>query len=457
VTAARCARVEYNAKSVWSWLRRRTPREILLAALALFWIYSWPGFVGWDTRSHFIESRSGHISDGHPPAIAWLFKLTELFVTGPVGLLVIQSVTLLVGLYMLFGTRLNRRSAAWCAAALFLFPPIAGVTALIAKDGLMAGFLMIGIALLADDNPRRHRYAIVFVALASLMRWNALAATFAPMVLLYRYRPTLAGLRRYAVAFGMWAAITAVVYEVNDVLADEHEHLWYWSYAYEDIAGTLEYMPEVDDAALRKIFAGVPLRVSDHIQEKFRSVYTAANFYHLMRGPDRLLDPPKNEAERDAIEATWKQLIATYLVAYLRYRVDNFEMLVKLDRPPVATNVYTWFTVIGAPETIPELSHDATASRLQSELMRASTWLSLSPLYFTFVYFALSFALLWFARRDALELSLLLSAIGYELAWFFLAATTDVRYSQWMELATLAAAILFGARLVAKRASRARA
>jgi hypothetical protein len=32
--------------------------------------------------------------------------------------------------------------------------------------------------------------------------------------------------------------------------------------------------------------------------------------------------------------------------------------------------------------------------------------------------------------------------------WFFLAATTDVRYSQWMELATLVAAILVVVRRV---------
>jgi hypothetical protein len=442
---------------VLSWLRRRSPREILGAALALFWIYSWPGFVGWDTRSHFIESRTGHIGDGHPPAIAWLFKLTELFITGPAGLLVIQSVALLLGLYMLFAKRMTKRAAACCAALLFLFPPIAGVTGLIAKDGLMAGFLMIGIALLVDRRRRAHQAALAFIALASLMRWNALAATFVPMVLLYRAHPSLAGIKRYAAALGVWVAITAVAYEANDALAVEHEHLWYWSYAYEDIAGTVEYMPDVDDDALGKLLDGVPLRIHNGIQAKFRSVYTAANFYHLMRGDDRLLDPPSTNAQREAIEAAWKRIVGKYPSAYLRYRWDNFMLLVKLDRPPASTGVYTWFTVIGAPETIPELGHDATASRLQRYLVAASTRVSLSAVYFIFVYLAIAFGLLAVAWRDALESSLLLSGIGYELAWLFIAATTDVRYSQWMELATLAAAILVGVRLVAKRKSRDRA
>jgi len=439
-----------------AWLQRRAPREILCASLVLFWLYSWPGFVGWDTRSHFIESRTGHISDGHPPAIAWLFKLTELFVTGPVGLLLIQSVTLLVGLYLILVKRLSPRGAAWWASALFLFPPVCGVTALIAKDGLMAGFLVLGIAFLLDERPRRHQLALLFIALASLMRWNALAATFAPMLLLYRFRPSLMGFKRYAVAAAMWLTITGVCYEANDLLATEHEHLWYWSYAYEDIAGTLEYMPDVDDATVAKLLEDVPLLVHDHVQQRFRAVYTATNFYHLMRGEARLLDPPKDDREREAISAAWERLVKAYPAAYLRYRCDSFALLVKLDRPPTVTNVYIWFTVIGAPETIPELGHDATSSWLQAHLIRAAISISLSPLYFTFVYFALSFLLVPLSRRHSLELALALSAIGYELAWFFLAATTDVRYSQWMELATLVAAITTGARFVAKRASRAR-
>jgi hypothetical protein len=455
------ASLAYSARPVswvrvWSWVTRRSPRSILVGALAVFWVYSWPGFVGWDTRSHFVESRTGHISDGHPPAIAWLVKITELFVTGPAGLLLIQSITLIVGLYLLLAHRVTQRAAAWWAAALFLFPPIAGVTALIAKDSLMAGFLMIGIACLLDERPHRHRLAIVFIALASLMRWNALAATFAPMILLYRFRPSLIGVRRYAVAAVAWLAVTAVTYEVNDLLAVEHEHIWYWSNAYEDIAGTLEYMPKIDDATAEQLLDGVPLRVHDHIQTRFRAVYTAANFYHLMRGPDRLFEVPSTDAERDAIYDAWQRVVLGNPAAYLRYRWDGFRLLVKLDRPVTITNVYIWFTVVNAPETIPELGHDAWSSWMQAHMIGASIWLSLTPLYFTFIYLALCFVLLAVCWRQPLELALLLSAIGYEAAWFVLAVTTDVRYSQWMELATLVAAVLAGARLVARRALRGR-
>jgi hypothetical protein len=72
-------------------------------------------------------------------------------------------------------------------------------------------------------------------------------------------------------------------------------------------------------------------------------------------------------------------------------------------------------------------------------------WISLTPLYYTYVYFALCLVLFAFVRRR-LELALLLSAVGYELQWFFLAATADLRYSQWMVICTLTTAALLGLR-----------
>ena len=64
------------------------------------------------------------------------------------------------------------------------------------------------------------------------------------------------------------------------------------------------------------------------------------------------------------------------------------------------------------------------------------------------IYFVLCFVLLPFCLRRMLELSLLLSAIGYELQWYFLAATPDVRYSQWMELCCVVVIVLLAPRAV---------
>ena len=441
-----------HVAAISRWLREVSARAILCAALGLFFVYSWPGFVGWDTRAHLIAARTGIHTDGHPPAVSRLVRIVELFVAGPAGLLVIQSVTLLLALYLLFKTRLAPRTAALVSSAVFLFPPISGVTALIAKDGLMAGFLMLGVALLLDPRRSRQWIAVGFIAAASLMRWNALAATFAPMVLLFRWTPVIAGIRRYAIALGVWLGITLASHQANEVLATESEHLWYWSYAYQDIAGTLQYLDDIDDPTMKTLFAGVPLRIDERLHERFRAVYYPANFYHLMRGEQRLLDIPANESERAAVYQTWKKLVLDHPAAYLRYRWDNFELLIGTNRPPTppgASAVYVWFTVIAAPDTIAELEHDAGPSKLQARLRAISLWISLTPLYFMFIYFGACFVLLPLCRRNALELGLLLSAIGYELAWFFLAATTDIRYSQWMVLCSMTVTALAATRLVA--------
>jgi len=111
--------------------------------------------------------------------------------------------------------------------------------------------------------------------------------------------------------------------------------------------------------------------------------------------------------------------------------------------------------VIAADETVAELGHDAGPSRVQAVLIRASVAISLSPIYFTFVYFAICFVLLPFVRKHVLDMSLLLSGIGYELALFFIAQTPDIRYSQWMAICSLVVlSLVIGRRLASDATAR---
>lgn len=421
-----------------AWLARRTPRQILTVGLVIFLIYAWPGFVGWDTRSALVDARRHHFSDGHPPAIAWIVRISEWFITGPAGVLLIQAVTILLGLYLVLKARMTDRWAALTATCIFLFPPISGVTALIGKDALMAGFFLLGLGYLLQ---RRMRPALVFLLLASLTRWNALAATFVPMLLLVRWGD-VAGVRRYALATATWLAVTFASFGINAALTDEHENIWYWSSAYQDIAGTLQYMPDVDDAKLSEMLAGTPLIVKEHVHERFRAIYNPAHYFQLMRGSGRVFEIPADDQQRAAVKAAWERIVLGHPREYLRYRIDNWRLLLQIDRPESFSNVYVWFTVIGAPETIAELKHDAGPSKAQQLLIPASMAVSLTPIYFVFFYAVLTLLLLPFARRDTLAMSVLLSAIGYEAAWFFLAQTTDYRYSQWMTICSLLALAL---------------
>ena len=406
---------------------RPSPRAILVAALAVFAIYAFPGYIGWDTEAHLLQARSGIYTDAHPPIIAALWRAVELVITGPVGMLAIQAATLLAGLYSIFRVHFTPRVAAVAAAAVFVFPPVAGVTALVIKDALMAGFLALGAGWLAHGRTRR---GLVACAIASAMRWNALAATLPIIVGLL---PTPArGARRLAIAVGAWLAITVAAMGVNTLLTDRHMHYWYGTQAYQDLAGTLRWMDDLPDADAKALLAGVPLASTDQIQAHARASYNPADYRQLTSGPDRMFEPPKTATERAAIAAAWWRVIVEHPAAYLKYRWDNFRNLIRLDHPNSFAHVYVWFTVIAAPAETEKLQHDAAPSRIQDVMRRGSIALSNTWLYWPWIYVLVSCALLVACRRQRVVVALLVSGLAYELAWFVLDPTGDFRYSQWM-------------------------
>ncbi|MDQ3365635.1 MAG: hypothetical protein M3680_09415 [Myxococcota bacterium] len=427
-------------------IERISPRMILIAGFVLFLIYAWPGYVGWDTLTHFMQARGGSYSDSHPPAVARLFRVVELFIAGPAGVLLLQAGCAFLGLHGILARRLTPRAAALATVTIFVFPPIAGVTAYVVKDTLMAGFLLLGISFLLDDRPRRQRLGLGLLLLANLMRWNALAATFAPVILLHRWQPTLAGWRRYSIALGVWLGVTGTALVVNEVLADRAEHYWYTAHAVQDVAGTLQYMPDQTDDEMHALLAGLRLHPGEQLHQRFRARYNPADYRQIAWQADKLFEKPAGPLERAAIVRAWNQTVLAYPGAYFRYRWDNFKLLIKLERPPTFSNVYLWFTVVAAPETVAQLQHDAYPSRIQSALRGYSIAVSLTPVYFVFVYFAACFVVLVLSVRHSLEAALCLSGIGYQLAWFFLAPTTDFRYSQWMMICALVSVSLLAAR-----------
>lgn len=414
---------------------RITPRAILVAALVIFALYGWPGFIGWDTEASLMQERAGIYTDAHPPAIAALWRCCEVFVSGPLGMLAIQAVTLLLGLYRLFARSLAPRVAAVCAAAVFLYPPIAGVQALIVKDALMAGFLMLGIADLAAE---RGKAGLFWCFVASTMRWNALVATGPCIVLLLLPPGRGRWLRRMAISVAAWGGITYASMLVNGALTDQVVHQWHKSHAYMDIAGTLEYMPDTSDAEVRELLAGLPLRGDVALQARARAVYDGTDYRQLTPW---LLDEPRTQADRDAVWAAWKRVVLGHPLAYLRYRWDNFRELVRIDKSPMFSQVYVWFTVIAAPESIEHLHYNAGPSRLQRYEFSAAIWVSNTWLYWPWVYALVAIALLWVCRRDRAMIAVLLSGLAYEATLFVLNPTGDFRYSAWMITTVMIAAV----------------
>ncbi|HET9991228.1 MAG TPA: hypothetical protein VFQ65_22000, partial [Kofleriaceae bacterium] len=203
-------------------MKRFQPAVILAAGWAVFVLYAYPGTLTFDSIDVLIQARAGSYRDDQPPIVTALWALVEHVIAGPFGMLVLQSVALLAGLYLVFRITFAARGAAIAAVAVFLFPPVMTPMTAIWKDPLMAGLLVLGTGCLLH---RKNVAGLAVLLVAGAVRYNAPAATMAPIVLLLAWRWT--GWRRYALAMGVWAVTAAIALWANGALADRQTFAWH--------------------------------------------------------------------------------------------------------------------------------------------------------------------------------------------------------------------------------------
>jgi hypothetical protein len=256
-----------------SLIRRLGPAAILAIGFAAFLVYAYPGFLSIDSAMQLVEARSGQFSDWHPPAMAALWRLVEHVITGPLGMLLLQSGAFLIGAAMLYRRVLGPFAAAIAATLTLLFPPIIVPLAVIWKDSQMAGYLVLGFALILDDR-RRKWLGVAVLAVATAMRANAAAATLPLFALGFAWRAGTIWWQRLAIALGVWAAITIAAMTANHVLTKAQSHAWHTSIAPADIAGILEFSRKYSDDELLTVFEGTPLIAHEKIFINARKNYT---------------------------------------------------------------------------------------------------------------------------------------------------------------------------------------
>src|SRR5262249_13915818 len=104
--------------SMGSRIRALSPRKILAIGWVGLLLYGSPGHMSYDSVGQLLEARSGVFSDGHPPAMAALWRAVDSVIAGPLGMLLIQSLAFLAGAYLLFKRRMSPRAAAITASLL---------------------------------------------------------------------------------------------------------------------------------------------------------------------------------------------------------------------------------------------------------------------------------------------------------------------------------------------------
>ena len=428
--------------------RFATDRVILCLGWLVFLVYAYPGFMSYDSVYQLIQARHiDPVNEWHPPLMAFIWRITDNVIRGPFPMLVLQSVTFLLGLWSILGRVMSSRAAAITAVVVMLLPQNLPVMAVIWKDSQMAGFLLAGIALLLSDCRRRKIAGCVFLFLATGVRYNAAAPTF-PILLLLWGRQDRPWLKRYAIASALWLGITIASFVINGALVEKKTYPWHSSVALLDIAGTLRYAPKLDNDQLLRDSVGVPWLHTDQLSSRARKGYQPMNtFIDLTEGPFAMFVPPTTDAERSAIASLWKQLVFEQPAAFLRHRISVFGKLLHPDAE-------VWYGFVNAEWGAKLLEHQASYSPLQLAWAEAMQVLYDTPLVQPGIYFVLALALLPLARRQKHALVLLTSAVAHMLGLFVLSPAVDYRYSHWMILCTIVAGIiLFVTRLRGKEAS----
>ena len=432
------------------WVTRRTlvVGAILAAGFGLFLLYAFPGYMSSDSITQLVEGRNGNRGDWHPPAMAALWGLVDRVVAGPAGMLILQGATFLAGCYRILRKDLPPPAAAIAASALLVFPPVLAPMAVIWKDCQMAGLLALGISLV--DDPRRARWlaGVGLLAVASAMRDNAPVATLA--IFLFVFAPARARRWRARIAIGVvaWVATLALAMTTNKLLTQVEQHAWHTSLGPSDIIGIIKQRSlDYSDGELRELLEGTPLIATDDLRKHAARIYSTRSWWYYMVGEDRMFDWPVNDEQRAAIKRAWKTLVSDRPRAYAFHRLAVFRELIGLSGQPVFDPVWAACISIADDGTVSETPPRAS----QAAIRDAMLWLARkTPLFRPWIYLLLAFALVPLAWRRHV-VPLLASGILYELTLLPFAPSPDYRYSHWLVICTLLAAIRIAASWVARR------
>ncbi|HEY5924575.1 MAG TPA: hypothetical protein VIV11_23010 [Kofleriaceae bacterium] len=434
-----------------TWQTLLRPYAILAIGWTLFELYAYPGLMSPDSFDQLEEARAHFYTDSHPPTMAALWSIVDRIIPGPFGMLLIQSLALLSGLYLIMRRVLSPTPAALSACVVFLFPPVMAPMIAIWKDCLMAGFLVLGIAWITDARKSRRALGLFACFVATAMRYNALAATLPLIVLLFEWQPVRRWYVRYAIAVGAWLGVTLLALGLNAALTDRKMHFWYSSYALADITGTLANVDgTIPDEELRPLLAPTQITIDRAYHDTLRARYRADTFLKLLEGnplwrvPIRGTKPAPVE-QRDAIGHAWSEIVSSHVGAYVCYRFQAFHEVLGLPEAFVG-HVFRphWQT----RERLVKMGIPIVTSSFQRTL---DEWIhglgTATAMFRPWIYMLLSILLLPFARRSRLVLAVLCSGLVMELSLLALAITADYRYSHWLVICTCISVVL----LVAQR------
>jgi hypothetical protein len=418
-------------------------RAILAIGWLLFLVYSFPGYMSYDSVWQLSQARGLEpVNDWHPPLMTFVWRCLDYFVAGPFLMLVIQSLAFLLGLYVLLKQLMRPRVAAIVAVLVLLVPQNLIVMAVIWKDSQMAGFLIASMAALLVGGRRMRILAVVLLFLATGYRYNAAAATLPILVFLWDRRDDVWWLRRWAIAVGIWLAITLATFVVNGALAEKKAHPWPTASAPVDLVGTIHFGNHLSDEEILRDTEGVPWTWTTKIRIHAHITYKPENsFLDVTQGSQPMMGYITTDADRAAITRAWKNLVFKHPRAFFRHRMAQF-------KAQLSPQTAVWYGFVNESWAEDWLHYRLQHSKVQLAWAEAMTSITSSGLFLVRLYFWVALILIPLAYRNRAAFVLLTSGLLYELGLFVVAPAIDYRYSHWLVITTIIAVII----LIASRA-----
>lgn len=376
---------------------------LLGAGWLVFLLYAYPGYLQSDSANQLVDSRVGDFTDWQAPIMTEIWRIVGRFISGPAGMLLLQSGLVLFGTYLLARRAVSDGAAAIIASCALALPPAMVTTALITPEALLAGLLLCGAAALTSDRRRVRLGGLGLVALGCGLHDGAPLAALPIVAALFVWHESASLRRRLAISVAAWLAAVLVAWGLSWLLVDMQTERDDINLAMRDLSGTLALAPDARDDRLRVLAE----------------------------------TQPDSEQEREALFAARRELIRAEPVAYLRHRGTWFFRVLGITKQPNA--VYTEF--VAHRDHAIGLQHLARHSAVQRALIATARGVAQTPLMRPYLYFALALVLLPLAivRKHRIAAVLLASALAYELSLFVTASRAEYRDSHWLIVATLVA------------------
>ena len=420
---------------------------VVVGGLVLVCVYAFPGYLPYDGLDQLTQARAHVLTDWHPPIMSALWGVLDHVVAGTLLMLLLQCGLFLLGLYVLLRRKMGEKRAAILTLVLFAFPPNLTMMAVVLKDCLMTGALLVGAAGLTSQR-RWPRYAALGAfLLAAALRHNAISIVV-PLVAMLSPWPAQKGpWVRAGVGALIAIGLTGSALLINRGLTDVEAHPFTGMLAPMDIVGTLALAPDLTDDEVRGLMQGVAFAPASGLQAYARKEYS---IYKLpmahYRGDERLFDEPTTPEMRSAVSSAWWNLVTGYPGAYLTSRYDMMRELIGF------TDVH-WTPVYEVRNEAAMLKANNQPAMDRNIIQRwlAKRMLKLgytSVIFRPYLYILLAIGLLVLMRRDRLVVALLVSGLSCLAMLVVVIPGPDIRYVYWLVVVTLYAVAvrLFGRR-----------